>query len=1213
MPDHPADNVPFTGTPRFEVVRPLGVGGMGAVYEARDRERDTTVALKTLRTTDPDALFYLKNEFRSLQDLRHRNLVSLGELFEVEGRWFFTMELIDGVDLISWVRGGTALYPSPLPAEVATDLMARASAKPPPPPAPRPKVRFDEARLRDALGQLARGLCALHDAGKIHRDIKPSNILVDQKGRLVLVDFGLAAELVRGRVAAEAYAVGTMEFMAPEQAHGPHVTPAADWYAVGVALYQALTGELPFSGAQVLRQKANVKPTPVQRLNARAPADLSALCHALLELDPAARPSGREVLRRLGLEIESAPRAFFVGRAEELRALHAALADSRAHAVSALIVGDSGVGKSTLARELLDELRRSRPDCVILSGRCYERESVPYKAFDGVVDALSQHLGRLAPEACAPLVPPDAAVLTRIFPVLRRVSALAAPSPESPADPQLLRARAFAALRALLEAIARARPLVVHVDDLQWADGDSLLLLDDLLQPPSPPSLLLLATLRGEPSARLARLGDVRRLPLSPLSADEGRRLAAELLGAERAPLADAVAAEARGLPLFLVALARYATEFGELAAVKLDDALQSQVDRLDAAERRLLELSAVAGTPLASDTATAAAGLDRAAYAAGTASLRVAHLLRTSGGDQIEPYHDRIRETVVERLAPSERQRCHRALADALESTGHAAQDPQSLVRHLEGAGELGRAARQAEHAAAHAFAALAFEQSAGLYRTALRLDDHGEADRRRLRLALAQSLTNAGRGAEAAEVYLECVPGAGAAERLEYRRRAADHLTRSGHVERGIQTLSDVLAEIGEAFAKKPRRALLQMLAHRLRLRLRGFAWTPREERLVPPAQLEKIEVYWTVSICLGLIDNLRAGVFQARGMRLALDVGEPRRLGRALVLDAWYTSVMSAGGTREGRKKVAEARRIAAETDDAYLTAVTALTDAYLDYISGEYHSAHPKFVEAETLLRRTTLGTYFELGAAVWFRHLSLRQQGLLGELSRTYFDAIRDAERRDDRFIGTSMRLNMNVVWLARDQPDEARRDLERPSWAPPEGGMHLQHWYKEYARCEVDLYCAEAEAGLSRLRPFYRELSRSLVLRIRNHRVLAHWLLGRMVLAASKEPRALDEAGEMARRLASEDMTYATIWSLLLRGAIERRRGQAARAEETLTRALELGERHHFPAGAQAARWRLGELVGGDRGRALLGSARSWMLEQQIRNPERLMALWAPD
>src|SRR5262252_5063954 len=137
----------FRGTRRFQILRRLGEGGMGVVYEALDRERETRVALKTLRTLDAEALLRFKHEFRALQDLEHPNLVSLGELIEEGGVWFYSMELIAGVDFLTWVRplddrttrSPEGLSPAPYdpPADtlqLVGDLEAPVHRAPRPPP-----------------------------------------------------------------------------------------------------------------------------------------------------------------------------------------------------------------------------------------------------------------------------------------------------------------------------------------------------------------------------------------------------------------------------------------------------------------------------------------------------------------------------------------------------------------------------------------------------------------------------------------------------------------------------------------------------------------------------------------------------------------------------------------------------------------------------------------------------------------------------------------------------------------------------------------------------------------------------------------------------------------------------------------------------------------------------------------------------------------------
>ena len=159
---------------RFVIRRALGRGGMGTVYEAWDEEHHALVALKTLTHTDPGSLYYLKNEFRSLSEVTHPNLVALHEFFSDRDRWFFSMELIRGPRFDMHVRD---MQPDD-PESTAT-IGTRA---------------YDEARLRNALRQLVQGVQAIHAAGKLHRDLKPANVLVDRGERVVILDFGLASE-----------------------------------------------------------------------------------------------------------------------------------------------------------------------------------------------------------------------------------------------------------------------------------------------------------------------------------------------------------------------------------------------------------------------------------------------------------------------------------------------------------------------------------------------------------------------------------------------------------------------------------------------------------------------------------------------------------------------------------------------------------------------------------------------------------------------------------------------------------------------------------------------------------------------------------------------------------------------------------------------------------------------------------------------------------
>ena len=541
---------------RLEIRRWLGEGASGTVYEAWDPERGTPVAVKVLRQLGPADLYRFKNEFRTLADVVHPNLVQLHELFSDGERWSFTMELVDGVDFRTWVRGeqaaeelGTGAQPTLRVTPTAIDsgeldvelrggrLDLRSSpelALSAEETAERPGIAgagFDQGKLRAALVQLAQGLNALHAAGKLHRDLKPSNVLVGAAGRVVLLDFGLIREAEPNQTYQSLHEgiVGTPAYMAPEQAAGLHVSPASDWYAVGAMLYEALTGRPPFvgRGLQVLIEKQSTDPLPPHRwmpaVLAAQTRDLQDLAMELLARDPARRPSGRAMLRRLGAG--ASPRGPFasqstswpsasqlVGRERELRELSEAYEASQLRQVTVLVGGAPGSGKSALIRRFVDSLRESAnpedgPPPVVLSGRCYLNESLPYKAIDSLMDALSRYLRGLPREEARSLVPADVQALARLFPVLGRVEAVSAAERkvlEVP-DSLELRRRAFGALRELFGALAARHPLVLSIDDLQWGDADSAALLAELGRPPDPPPLLLIGG---------ARTGDVAASPL---------------------------------------------------------------------------------------------------------------------------------------------------------------------------------------------------------------------------------------------------------------------------------------------------------------------------------------------------------------------------------------------------------------------------------------------------------------------------------------------------------------------------------------------------------------------------------------------------------------------------------------------------------------------------------------------------------------------------
>jgi serine/threonine protein kinase len=1249
----------FRGTSRFRVERQIGSGGMGVVYEAADTERQgERVALKTLRNLDAASLLRFKEEFRALADISHDNLVRFGDLVAEGSHYFFTMELIRGVDFLSYVRPGIASASigegSTEGVLAAETLPAVSSARGSIGETTRPG-KLDEARLRNALGQLARGLAALHAAGKVHRDVKPTNVLVDMTGahRVVLVDFGLVTD-ANASANVDAGIAGTVAYMAPEQGSGGAVGPAADWYAVGVMLYEALTGQLPFFGSayEVLTTKRTHAPPRPRDVVANLPEDLDALCMDLLAANPDERPKGDDVLRRLGIAPaaraslmppSTAENAPFVGRRRELEQLHRAYEQARrSTCVTVYIHGESGLGKTALARRFVADMTQRDPQVIVLKGRCYERESVPYKAVDGVVDALGRFLLRVPRSELAAIVPPTAARLGRAFPVLERLASADKENPASSVlDPMERRARVFYAMRDLLHALAEARLVVMLIDDLQWADADSLLLLREIMRPPFA-SILLVATVRtareiadsrgaGPPASLPAsRLnvgsstmpGDVRIVHLEPLPEGEARALAEALIqradGSVPESAAESIAREAAGHPLFIDELVRHAWIHDEESAkkrahVRLEDALWGRIQAADDVERKLLETLAVARGPLPAEAAALACGLAGAgALEELVAKLRFERLVRTTRvGDKhaVEAFHDRVRRAVLAHLAVPEAE-IHARIATALEACN--GDDFEALAEHHRGAGALEKASSYAMRAADSASDKLAFDRAARLYEWATAMHEGAATKETLLKLATAHA--SVGRGPAAADAYLRAAKlGGDPAELLELRRRAAHHLLTTGHTREGMEVLRSVMDAQGIELQPSPRRALVSIAMHRTRLRVRGLAL---KRHAASAEDLARCDTYFTAAAGLAFVDTIRGAEQSARGLSFAFGVGESSRVARALATEAAYVAMSGDESRERWRALLDRARDICAEDGDARTLALVVAAEGVALHLSGYWSAARSRCQDALRLLREHAPSATWEIDAATLYNLRSLLELGQLGALRAELPDRLADAEARGDRFALTNIRAgDLNLVWLAFGDESGARRELDAATRDAEKDAIRLPHLQELLARARIDLYAGDAAGAHRRVVDRWSAIERSQLLRIQHQRVILCGLRARAALAAARgsQNRALlDEAAKFANDLARSGAAWGLAEAAMLRGCLGQALGDAHRAAVSFEQASRDYAACDMSLHAAVARLRMGKLASGDDGRAAVTQSREWLAAQGIADPEALAALLAP-
>ena len=1151
---------------RFEIRRLVGRGGMGFVYEAFDEELRTLCALKTLNALRPERVLLLKNEFRALAGVHHPNLVRPGQLLQAGQRWFFTMELVVGMDPLRWVGG-------------------------------------DGERLCHVLRELASVLWAMHEKRLIHRDIKPSNVIVAESGRVVLLDLGLARDTEQP-MWFDVTSGGTWSYMPPEP---PPLGPPADWYALGVLLYELATGHRPFDGTgdRLLAQKRDPRCIPSLRAKrADLSPQLDHLLHDLLAVEPEARPDGREVLRRLhagsGVRRRPAdnPRLQFIGRGSELERLRMALGRVEAGQPAAVFVhGPSGIGKTALVEAFLAEIART--GTIVLAGRCYERESVAFKTLDGVIDAIAALLSRYSASECRELIPAAAAPLGSVFPALQALEVFAECGQDSR---PVRREDVFPALRALLRALSLHSRVVLFVDDLHWADADGLALLGHALAPPDGPAILLMACSRNadRPEA-LASLAGPISLCVEPLSAADAKALAVvHCPGVSDVADIARLVREAGGHPLFVQELARLFASSPGAGSLGLDDVIRFRAQALEEPSRRLLEVIAVASAPVPKRVLALASGLPPEELERELRILEGEYFTRASAdASSIEAFHDRVRESVVQHLPPETLAVRHRSLAEAYEQTSPLA--PARLAVHWAGAGEGSRAFRYARTAGDQAVEGLAFAQAAELY--ALALDVAAESDEHHgLRVKRAHALVHAWRPLEAARAFMSAASSAGREERRGLRMRAVEQLLIGGDIDSGLVELAGALGERGISTPRTLPGRLLNALVARARLRFHRGPWSFLASAQGTP---EDIDALLGAGQALAMLDVLVALGYHAQASMMALRSGDPVHLVRALSLE----STIQAGSA-----SFSEAARLIEQVDELLLRTPSPMARLWrggarlvLAVQLGEWSEGLDLGERAATDPAPRT--AWMHAARELYVAHCEYNLGRFL-ELAERWDHARREASRRNDRFFEIALGISFGpIVHLMRDEVDQARSlvdDMGKRVW---HGGVGYFHALHSVSALFVELYDRRDTHRLGKLPPFASALAR------RSHygRVYLRYLDANLALAALRESGRSSlslkrRVGAAIRSLRRDPVPWAGGYAELLSAELAHLEGQHDACLQRL-------------AGARATFVRFGsehmvDVV--DRARLLCeapdraGEAEARLKGRGVVRPDRFAAMLAP-
>ena len=807
--------------------------------------------------------------------------------------------------------------------------------------------------------------------------------------------------------------------------------------------------------------------------------------------------------------------------------------------------------------------------------------------------------------------------------------------------PHEARRRGIEALRELLGRMADAQPLVLHIDDLQWSDLDSLVVLETILRDVDAPPLLLICSFRDGSPERVSILGqfladlhavepplDVRGLRVGPMSIDDATGLALRLIGERTGPvqtLAETVAREAEGSPFFVAQLVRHAMQRDVVITeesstdVSLEDVIRARLQLLSPTARRLLEVLAVAGgrLPLGVAIHVATEGGFTSSSLTVLSEVRRESLVRTDGQsdeDDIEIYHDRIRESVLRWLSTRDRAELHLELGHALAETGQA--DAAALSHHFREAGEEQLAAEHTVSAADAAAEALAFDRAAELYQVALELGVP-EAERAGLQQRLGRALASAGRQYEAAQAYLSAADAIPEDERPALLQTAAELLLTSGHATEGRATLERMLAAFSMKLPPTKGRAIASLLGNRAAITLRGLGAKVKSPDDIDPRLVAKIDACWTATRGLIYSDGLVAADFHARHVRLALRSGDATRMSRALGFEAYMDASLKA---ERGRKRcfalVDRAQALAEDSGDDYARAMAQQARGNVHLMFGDWKEAREHLDLAVQAFRDRCTGVAQEIVYCEIHAALSEQLMGDVRALGPRAQDLLRESTQRAHPYAqGYARGILGHFVYLADDRIEEAREQLELYREELPVGFQaHILNFVDTMTA--LLRYRGQVEEAWALQKERRAEIESFDLLRAPFPKGAFLWTLSQNALAmvgrADEPGQYLAVAERATRNLIKLPLRHTQGFGHLGLATVLERRGQSEAAVPELRIALERFEVGNMRMYAALTQFRLAALLEGEEAASLRTKARAYVEGESLMAADQLFDTLVP-
>lgn len=725
---------------RYEIIKELGRGAMGTIYHAHDTLLDRDVALKVLSSSQlaADSRAKLLAEAKAAAKLNHPNIISIFDAGEVDHSPFIVMELVEGASLFQE-------KPSTL------------------------------SEIYSVSHQICDALEHAHRNGIVHRDLKPENVIKARNGIVKLSDFGMAHSF-SSRLSTEGAIIGTVYYIAPETVQGKAIDGRTDLYALGVMLYEWLTGTLPFNAEDpvaVISQHLYAPIVPPHTYNQEIPPGLESLIFRLLSKLPEDRPASAEevgsalaALETMGAESYPSAEMYFldrlargrlVGRDQEMyemRNLWQKTISGEGHVL--LVSGEPGIGKTRIVRELMANAAVTGGRA--LMGECFAEGGMPYFPFAPMIRETVPGSGNARLHLHEYVI----ADLIKITPGLE--SAFPAVIPNLALDPMTEQQHILESLVAWCTALAEKSPVLLFFDDAHWADSATLQLIRHLAHRTRNLRVLIVLSYReielSESTTLQSILQDLSRdrmstrIKLTRFNYEETRELLSTLLipaGKIDTTLAKAIFKETEGNPFYVEEVCKTLLEEGKLClengewvspvidridipqSVRLT--IQSRLSRLPEETQNALKLGSIFGREFEFNLLLKAGDYSEVDLIDQLETAEQAQIIREIKADHAGPLsfafeHALIPGSLRESLSGLRRQRMHRQVAAAIQEL-HP-EDYETLAFHYEEAGDADQALANYRLAAKRALEVYANQEAERYYRNALELcrSDEGKAE---------------------------------------------------------------------------------------------------------------------------------------------------------------------------------------------------------------------------------------------------------------------------------------------------------------------------------------------------------------------------------------------------------------------------------------------------------------------------------------------------